>query len=470
MAETFGIIASIAGLVGVLVTVPDIVYSKSKILANIVNELHHCKDHMTMVDMKLQNWKNIWKWSEMREQETTIASQEIYKIFWNPEGFSDVERILKTIRSERKCVDDFFNNKKVKSLMQRSDEQQEMEEPSSERSKLKEELVELRHHTSDKIGDWKVKTVHTNYKGKFLQERVGNIEKTADRLIEFTRYRYWMNLDAGGDASIRPIDPTSLAWTSSVFTGYNDAVKYMETWKRETEEKGEEWRLVLGKPSPEVTLDDLREGLDFDLDFLVKASEQSFVRTVTISPQTECFERVECANNPAIDTAKARNIRKMLTSASNKAILRKQYEAQFRSTASHLVRSTILLHGAPWTRGLCNCGILLVSADSTEVSFCTFMKPRVTDDLCHHPDTEEHRFTRLARALTELCMGETMPYQRFEEPGETRATLLGDVRRRVSREYMKALQSCLDLAEHESNTGFIRPERIISALREIVQP
>jgi len=466
MAETFGVLAGAAGLAGVLITLPEIAYSKSKILANVVNELHHCKDHMHLVDLKLQNWKNIWRWPGLWERKDKAASQEIYELFWSSEGFAEVKRILETVGSERKCVDDFFQNEKVKSLMQRPDGQQETEEPGSEILELDEELVQLWHHLSDKMGDWKVKMAHTNYKGVFLKERVGNIEKSIDRLNESTRYRYWMTLDADGDAN-RPVDPKSLERTGDLSTEYKAAVEEMKAWEKETEEKAEQWRLVLGKPSPEVTLQNLGDGLGFDLDFVVKASEQYQVRTITISPREKCLTKAYVTKSYAIGLD---SIRTMLNSPLSEGTLRIRFGSHFRKAATCLVRSTVLLHRAPWTRNLCNCGIFFVDVEHAATGLCTFMKPRDPDACCHLPGTEEHRFTRLARALTELCMGKTMLYQRFVELGDPRRALLGEIIGQAGREYKIALQSCLDLATYERNVELIRPERIERALEEIMKP
>jgi len=469
MAEVLGGIAGVAGLFAFLVTVPEKTYSKSKSLANIVHELHSCKDDMSVIDLELQLWKDIWKWQEVQTSENAVVSQEMHELFWGPETLSSVKRWLMTIESERNYIDKFLLNKRVACLMQRSNEQGGMEEAIPETLKLKEDLPRIWRYWSGKIGGWKVAIAHTIYKGGFLKERVGEIKKTINTLRETTRSAYWKGLGAKDDTN-GPVDPRSLTWTRNVFTRYNAAVEHMKAWERITEGKGEERRLVLGKPSPQVAFDDLGDGYDFDLDFVVKSSEQSYVQTVVISPQKECSMRVDSANDPTIDTAETVNIRNMLTSASKKDSLRKQYEPQFRSTATCLVRSTILLHGAPWTQDLCNCGVLLVGAEHSDTGICTFMKPGVTDNCSHNPGTEGHRFVRLARALTELGMGETISCERFEEPDELRAVLFNKLRHQTSRSYMEALQSCLDLAEHEKISQSIRPERIRRAFNEILQP
>jgi len=472
MAEAFGVFAGSGGLVGFLLTVPAKTYSKYKSIRNIINELHRCRSRMRSVDLKLQNWMVIWQWSKVWEQEDVLASQEIYERFWGREGLSEVRRALQAIESERQWVDDFFQNKQVKRLMQRSNGYHGLNDTISEGVKLEGELDGKWKHWIDKIGGWKVTLAHTMYKGEVLDESIGKIDLTIETLHEYTRYQYWMLLDGREDAN-RSVDPKSLEWTKNVYTGYKSAVKNMKALKMENENENEEWRLVLGKPSPQMTLDRLGDGSDFDLDFVVHASEQYSVRTVTIDPRTGCFERVGCASKCTSATIGPDSIRTTLNSCLSNGILRIQHSARFRSAATRLAISTVLLYGAPWTRGICNCGVFLESGEYAETGLCTFTKPRIANDHCHHPDTDEHRFTRLARALTELCIGETMPYQRFtdlEELGELRVQLLKEVDKRVSRGYKQALQKCLDLARHESHDELIRPERIKRALEEIVRP
>jgi hypothetical protein len=176
----------------------------------------------------------------------------------------------------------------------------------------------------------------------------------------------------------------------------------------DTEINSRNWRLVLGKPPPDETLRNLADGLDFWVEFVAQRNKEYELITVKVDP-AQSMDYVEKASVRTISfegMGIEMSIKRLLREALTDVNLRKQKETTFGIVAIKLVKSTVLLYEAPWTRRLCTCGILIADTMDGEKDICTFREK--SDDGCHNSATSEQRFLHLAVALAELCLATTI--------------------------------------------------------------
>lgn len=483
----FGTIGTTAGLITFLATAVETLNKKYHDFIEGADRLNYCRDRIVVVEQDLRNWRNVWY-----DKYQTPFPDTSYELFWGRNGFAKVKKMLAGVERE---------NTNIKTFLYCNTE----ESPKVPEQKrlhwgnfLNSPTDEITSATQEE--DWLRRLLYTFFEGSHLKESIDRLKDKVDLLDRFSRKEYWMHLNNLTDAN-KWINPEELRKANNFQIQLMGAVNNMEIMYAKERDRGT-WTLVLGQPAPEETLRNLADGLGFHLDFVTQHSNGYQLITVEVDPAGSA-SREETRNVRSISfegLGVELNIKDLLERTLVDTVLRKANESTLGVVATKLVKSIVLLYRAPWTRGLCTCGILIADTMGHEKDICTFRRKQHE---CHGPIDKDLRFLHLAVALAELCIAAPIKLIRFHEnrykfgiqafraqfSSYTRRQdiehvgtrywheigeeeLLRMVHKRTgSRGYKCALESCLELARSErpDSTG-VRPERVYQSLEEIVKP
>ncbi|KAJ4348748.1 uncharacterized protein N0V89_010126 [Didymosphaeria variabile] len=420
-----GAIGTTAGLISFLTTTVETLNKKYHDFSEGQYRLGYWRKRMNLIHQELRNWRNIWydKYGDPFPDDT-------YRLFWGQDGLQDVDLALIRIRAEANHIKDFLYCKANDSPKVPTSKKglwtQIVDQLSSERRQLSCE------------DDWLRRVVYALFQGSLLKERIDRLKDEVEMLNKDSRSLYWTLLDETKD-STKWIDPKELSATNKYLIHSRDAIDNMELLYSAAQDRGK-WTLVLGKPSPDETLRNLVDGLEFELEFISQNQDGYQLVTVTIESglSEKRFEISQIVKEISFEgLGAALTIKDLLQKVQADAGLRKTSECSLGIVATKLVKSIVLLYNAPWTKDLCTCGILIADTMEHEKDVCTF---RAKQSGCHDRDTKEQRFLRLAVALAELCIAapirfvglqQTQKQYSFEictfEPGTTAQSTRRDV-------------------------------------------
>lgn len=483
----FGAVGTTAGVISFLVSTVEILNKKFHDFNEGTDHLNHYRQRMIMIKEVLQNWRRIW-----HNKYQNPFPDTTYTLFWGSTGFEEVKRMILCIERENESIINFLYCKAEDSPK------------ISNQDEWGQILIQLSSgRTSRPCEDgWLKKLVYALFQGSLLKERIDRLKEEVELLVQYSRSRYWMLLDQDSDPN-NWIKPEKLRRANELHTQLTGASEEMKRIY-DTEINSKNWRLVLGKPPPDETLRNLADGLEFWVEFVTQRSKKYELITVKVDPaqSMDCVEKANVRTISFEGIGIEMSIKRLLREALTDVNLRKQKETTFGIVAIKLVKSTVLLYEAPWTRRLCTCGILIADTMDGEEDICTFREK--SDDACHDSATSEQRFLHLAIALAELCLATTIrltttvnrqQLYSFDilvlNPTAIASTKRRDIaqigkywktvsevellrmvhRKTGSRAYKLSLESCLSLARSEvSDDTTIRPERISRSPEEIVKP
>ncbi|KAL1615989.1 hypothetical protein SLS54_008646 [Diplodia seriata] len=467
----FGAFGTALSLFTFLTTTIEILNKKYFDFIDGADRLDHCRDEIIVIDLELKNWRRTW-----HDKYGARYADTTYEMFWGLEGYEVVKKMAARIDNEaQKLINHLYYNA--------SDSRKFSEHLKSQwRGLLRERRSLTNGHSLP--NDTIRRLCYALFQEKKVKDDIDRLKAATINLGKFSRTTYWTLLDPDIDVG-KWVDPKELRIINGFREHLSRAVDKTKIFSSRFDPK--DLSLVLGYPDCEQSLRNLEDGVQFQLQFVVEKEGACQLLLVEVDPSTGNSGPRVSNLDPNINLNGLDNcmdIKALLRSMAFNSLLRKTNESTLGLVAANLAKSVVLLYGAPWTRGVCTCGIRIRDMRGENEDICTFQE---TDLACHDTSRREQRFLNLAAALAELCIA--MPVQPISGAGQQyefevhslmtqereiigEDTLLRKVQLKSgSRAYKAAVNFCLDLARSEGPDGSAtRPERIRQSPEQLVRP
>ena len=463
----FGAIGTTAGIISFLANTVETLHKRTQEFLHYEDRLYGCQSRILVADQHLRNWRDIW-YNEDRKPLPNAA----YERFWGREGYCHIQRMLRGIET----VNDDIERTLAGAW---KDNLRSSPPPLQEWRRTLEELLhrERRPHSEDASPFRRL--CFALFQSSYLEDSVNRMKGRVEELEKFARQEYLMRL--GEEDLSQKISSKELHIIESVNRNLEILTNTMDAIYQDNQNI-EKWTLVLGKPTLEDGLQNLRYGPNFRVEFVIDRNGKYYLAEVDLSRDREPsgthresdrliqFEGIGCEVN----------LKGLLKLTGRDRPLRVEKKLTFATIAMKLANSIIFL-GSQWTKGLCTCGIKIADDISGKIDVCTF---RMLAETCHKwPWEDLHGLHPLGLILAQLGIGvpirmpcdnnnnerQSQDHRKQTNDQETLSELeiLGLVNRRVGPAYEQVIESCFDLSRLKHG---LRAEHLRRSLNKIVKP